>query len=57
MAGDSEITKRMTRLMKSGDKLIQDIKRDAGQLLAAANGVKEIITDIKNNLKEPKDSS
>jgi hypothetical protein len=57
MAGDSEITKRMTRLMKSGDKLIQDIKRDAGQLLAAANGVKEIITDIKNNLKGPKDSS
>lgn len=55
MAKESEISRRITRAVKTGDKLVQDIKRDIGQLLAAANGVKEIFDEIKNKLQDPDD--
>lgn len=57
MAGEKEISKRIIRLVQKGDKLVQDIEKDVGQLIAAAGGVKDIISDIKNRLKGPDDSS
>ena len=56
MAKESELTKRITRAMKAGDKLVQDVKRDVGQILVATNGVKEIVDDIKNRFKGKDDS-
>lgn len=56
MSKESEVTKRITRAVKAGDKLVQDIQRDIGQIISAANGVKEIFDDIKNKFKEPDDS-
>jgi len=53
---ESEVTKRVTRAVKAGDKLVQDVKKDIGQLVAAVNGVKEIFDDIKDKLKGPDDS-
>jgi hypothetical protein len=55
MPKESEVAKRITRAVKAGDKLVKDIQRDIGQLIAAANGVKEIFGDIKNKLKGPDD--
>ena len=55
MAKESEVTKRITSAVKAGDKLVQDIKKDIGQLIVAANGVKEIFDDIKKNFKGPDD--
>jgi len=56
MAKESELTKRITGAVKAGDKLVQDVKRDVGQLLVAASGVKEVVDDIKNKLKGTGDS-
>ena len=56
MAKESELTKKITRAMKAGDKLVQDVRRDVSQILAAANGVKEIVDDIKNRFKGKDDS-
>lgn len=56
MAKESEVTKRITRAVKAGDKLVQDVQRDIGQIISAANGVKEIFDDIKNKFKGPDDS-
>lgn len=55
MAKESEVTKRITRAVKAGDKLIQDVQRDVGQVIAAVNGVKEIFEDIKDKSKGPDD--
>lgn len=46
-----EITKRITRVLKSGDKLIRDVRDDIGQIVVAGIGVKEVITDLKNKFK------
>ena len=56
MAKESELTKRITRAMKAGDKLVQDVRRDVGQILTAASGVKEIVDDIKNKFKRTDDT-
>ena len=56
MAKESELTKRITRAVKAGDKLVQDVRRDVGQILVAADGVKEIIADLKSKFKRPDDS-
>ena len=55
MSKESEVTKRITRAVKAGDKLVQDVQRDIGQIISAANGVKEIFDDIKNKFKRPDD--
>lgn len=55
MAKESGVTKKITRAIKAGDKLVQDIQRDVGQVIAAVNGVKEIFDDIKNKFKGPDD--
>ena len=44
-----EITKRVTRVIKSGDKLIRDVRHDVGQIITAGIGVKEIISDFIND--------
>jgi len=46
MAKESELTRRITRVVKASDKLVQDIQRDAGQILVAANRTKEVINSI-----------
>lgn len=56
MSKESEVTKRITRAVKAGDKLLQDIQRDVGQIVAACQGVKEIFDDIKDKFKGPDDS-
>jgi len=56
MAKESELTKRITRAVKAGDKLVQDVKRDVSQILVAASGVKETIDDIKNKFRGTGDS-
>jgi len=53
---ESELTRRITSAVKAGDKLVQDVRRDIGQIVVAANGVKAIIDDIKNKFKRPDDS-
>ena len=56
MSKEKEITQKITRAIKAGDKLVQDIQKDVGQIIAAVNGVKEIFDDIKNKFKGPEDS-
>ena len=56
MAKESELTRRITKAVKAGDKLVQDVQRDVGQILVAANGVKETFINIKNALKRPDDT-
>ena len=56
MPKESEITKSLTRVIKSGDKLVRDFKTDAAQLIAAGIAVKEIITDIKSKFEKPDDN-
>jgi hypothetical protein len=51
MAGETEFSQRVIRVIQRGDKLVRDVRRDVGQLLAAAGGVKEILSDIKDNLR------
>jgi hypothetical protein len=55
MPKESEVAKRITRAVKAGDKLVKDIKTDVAQLVAAANGIKEVFDDMKNKLKGPDD--
>lgn len=54
MPKEKEITQKITKLIKAGDKLVQDAQRDIGQLMAAANSMKETIDDIKDRF-EPKE--
>lgn len=56
MAKESELTRRITRAVKAGDKLVQDVRRDVGQIAAAANGVKEAINEVRNRFKGKGDS-
>lgn len=51
MPAEKEISKKIIRVVKAGDKLVQDVQRDMAQLMAAASGVKEIISDIKDKFK------
>ena len=55
MSKEKDITKNITRVVKAGDKLLQDIERDVGQVIVAVNAVKEVISDIKNKFKGPDD--
>jgi hypothetical protein len=55
MAKESEITKSITRTLKAGDKLVQDVQRDIGQLLAAADAFKQLIDQAKERFKGPDD--
>lgn len=52
MPKEKEITQRITRVIKAGDKLIQDVQRDVGQVVGALNAAKETINDIKNRFKQ-----
>jgi len=56
VAKESELTRSITRAVKAGDKLFQDVRRDIGQIVVAANGVKGVIDDIKNKFKGSGDS-
>ena len=56
MSKEKDITKNITRVVKAGDKLLQDIERDVGQVIVAVNAVKEVISDIKNRFKGKNDS-
>lgn len=52
---EKELTKKLTNLIKSGDKLVQDIEQDIGKIVGAYSDLKETITNIKNTLQKPKD--
>jgi hypothetical protein len=51
MSKDSEVTKRMTKAMKSVDKLVRDVREDIGGVLLAMEGIKELVDDIKDKFK------
>jgi len=51
MSKEHDITKRVTQVIKAGDKLAQDVKKDIGQLIMAVDGVKETLGDIRNKIK------
>jgi len=53
MAKESELTKRITRTLKAGDKLVQDIKTDIGQIIGAANELKQLIDEARDKFKGP----
>jgi hypothetical protein len=51
LSKESDITKKVTNLLKAGDKLVQDVQRDIGKLAAAANSMKKTMDDIKERYK------
>jgi hypothetical protein len=55
MSKDSEIIKRVTGMMKAGDKLVQDIKKDVGKVIVAANELKQLIDEARDKFKGPDD--
>jgi hypothetical protein len=52
MSKESETTKKVTQLIKAGDKLVQDVQRDVGQVIMAVDGIKAMLGDIRNKFKE-----
>jgi len=51
MPKEYDVTKKVTRVIKAGDKLVHDLEKDVGQIVMAVNGVKELLSDIKNKLQ------
>jgi hypothetical protein len=51
-----EITKRVTRVIKSGDKLVRDVRHDVEQMIVEGIGVKNLISDFMNRI-QGKDNS
>jgi hypothetical protein len=47
MPQESEISKKLTRAIKASDKLVQDIKKDVGHLIACGKAVKEVFEDLR----------
>jgi hypothetical protein len=52
MAGETEFSQRVIRVIQKGDKLIRDIRKDLGEIGAAAIGVKNLITDFRKTFKD-----
>jgi hypothetical protein len=55
MPKEHDITKRVTQVIKAGDKLVQDIEKDIGQIVMAVNSVKETLSDIRSKFKRTDD--
>jgi hypothetical protein len=55
MSKEHDITKRVTGVIKAGDKLVQDLEKDVGQIIMAVNGVKELLGDIKSKIQRTDD--
>jgi hypothetical protein len=51
MSKEYDVTKRVTRVVKAGDKLVHDLEKDVGQIIMAVDGVKELLGDIKNKIQ------
>jgi hypothetical protein len=52
MAGETEFSQRIIRVIQKGDKLVRDIRKDLGEIGAAAIGVKNLIIDFKKSFKD-----
>lgn len=55
MPKESETSKKLTKAIKAVDKLVQDIKRDVGEVISGAAEVKELFQNIKEKPKPPDD--
>jgi hypothetical protein len=55
MPKEKEITTKVIKLVKSGDKLVRDIEKGVGGIVADAASLKETITKIKDTLQKPEE--
>jgi phosphoglycolate phosphatase-like HAD superfamily hydrolase len=56
MPEESEKSRRVTKAIKAVDKLVRDVREDVDDILLAADGVKELLTDLKDKFKKGDDT-
>ena len=56
MPEESESSRRITKAIKAVDKLVRDVREDIDDILLAAEGVKELLADLKDKFKKRDDT-